>query len=103
MGSFLRKLQESDDTAKRKFLIISSLVIMLVIVYVWLMYFNNIVASVSDTSTDVAENVPTESHSTILSTMKRGSAVVYQNIWGSIQWVAGALQSPKEYIIKPLE
>lgn len=41
---FLERLRASDETTKRKIIIITSIICMIVIIYVWLGYFNSIVS-----------------------------------------------------------
>ncbi len=43
---FLRKVQALDENDKRKVLVVSTIVIMAIVVFVWIAYFNSIVVPV---------------------------------------------------------
>ena len=45
--SFLETLQALDEGTKKKIMIIATIVIMAIVIYFWLAYFNGLVAAVS--------------------------------------------------------
>lgn len=49
--SFLEEMQSLEEPAKRRILIVATIVVMIVVIYIWLGYFNSIVASGSQTAT----------------------------------------------------
>src|SRR5437870_5435072 len=94
--SFLERLQLSDEATKRRFVFICTAIAMIVVVYVWFAYFNNMIAS-QNAPQPVAET----SGFTFWQTMKGGMAVIYRAFWAKLNDLSNILQSPREYIIKP--
>ena len=72
-------------------MVVFTVIIMIVVVYVWLGYFNNLIASLS--GPQVAETERVEGFS-FWQTMRAGMAAIYDN-------VSGIFSAPKEYKIKP--
>ncbi len=48
--NFLEKLQSASEPAKRRWLVVITAVLMVVVIYVWLAYFNNLIAAFSQQS-----------------------------------------------------
>ena len=103
MGNFLHKLQVADSQTKFKVLMVSSLAITVVVVCVWLLYFNNLVASAGDEHAPQIGSVSGGENVSFLGTMWRGAAVLYGNFSGMVQWMGDVFRAPKEYIVKPME
>ncbi|MBU6500497.1 MAG: hypothetical protein KGJ89_01555 [Patescibacteria group bacterium] len=107
MEDFLGKIQSADESTKRRWIIICTIVIMVVILYVWLAYFNNLMASVSNQGENIADTsgspaaARTSSGSTFLQSVKNSPAFIYNIFTNSISFLGGILQSPREYIVKP--
>lgn len=97
---FLKKIQEADHATKKQVLFIASALAMLLVVLIWLLYFNNFVASTAAEISPLAAEERQEDNS-FWGTMHRGTAVLYGNIKGGIEWLGQALQAPREYIVKP--
>lgn len=97
MFKFLEKLQNSDESSKRVWTVILSIVSMVVVVFVWFAYFNSLFSGF--TEPQVAEVEGDEF--TFWSTMENGATVVYSGLAERLQDFAGALGSPKEYDIVP--
>ncbi|OGZ53423.1 MAG: hypothetical protein A3B25_01865 [Candidatus Ryanbacteria bacterium RIFCSPLOWO2_01_FULL_48_26] len=99
MAGFLEKLRSSDEGAKTRWIIIFTSIIMVIVIYVWLAYFNTLFA-VSDNSSAIAanqNNVPKEiAHSSPTILERMGSA--YHTFTGAIGTM---LKFQKEYTIKP--
>lgn len=100
MSDLLKKIQDSDPDTKRKILIASSAVVMILVIYVWLMYFNNIFESANLNESEIVLS-PNSPQKSFVDTLKRGTAVTYGNIAGVFSWVVDSLGSPQEYIVKP--
>ncbi len=77
---------------------ILSVVAMVIVVYVWLYYFNNIILSFSEPQKSASE---TESGFGFWQTMKNGFTVIYEGFLGKLRWLAKAINEPREYIISP--
>lgn len=94
--SFLERLQSADDATKKRWMFISTAIIMAVVIYVWLMYFNSLIAGFS--------SQPTEQPATGIGfwdAVKNGTAAVYQGLIDKIRALGDILRAPREYIIKP--
>lgn len=74
-----------------------TLVAMVVVVFVWLSYFNNMVAGFSVSQPSEQE----ETGFTFLQTMKKGLAVIYAGFADKLRWFGEVLNEPREYIIDP--
>ena len=80
---FLKELQSLDAPAKNRVLIISTVVIMIVVLFVWLAYFNSIVipsAAQTATSTSTTTTVPVASAQTSSAQASSG-----QGFWKNLE------------------
>ena len=93
--NFLKRLQESDENVKRRWLIVSSAVIMILIVFIWLNYFNTLIQQASS-PVDQAEY-----GLTFWQTFKSGLGIVSQGIAIKIKSWFEVLRSPRSYNIQP--
>lgn len=91
--TFFQKLQSADDRTKRRIMIVSTAVVLVVVIYVWLAYFNNLLASFNAPSGPPAGGRESLGFS-FLETAKRGLAAVYES-------VGGLFRSSKDYLITP--
>lgn len=57
---FLEYLQTLPEPTKKRVLVIATAVIMALVVYFWLAYFNNLIAGIAQPAATVAENAPAE-------------------------------------------
>ena len=103
--SFLEELQSLNEPTKRKVLVVATILIMFVIVYFWLGYFNGLVASVAQVPVADSEGQPQSQQSSgesgFFQNMKNGMAMVANDLAGAPQWLTNALQSPRQYNIQP--
>lgn len=88
---FLDKIQSADENKKRKWLLISTTILVIGVGYLWLGYFNNLIGKFSGSQVQTAESVGGFS---FLETMKAGLATTYDV-------VRSVFDRPKEYLIKP--
>ncbi|MGC9968222.1 MAG: hypothetical protein ABSC29_00605 [Minisyncoccia bacterium] len=91
---FLEELQSLDEPTKKRVLIITTAIAMVVVIYIWLAYFNNLVAGVSQ-PVEVSSSTPQPSY---------GVSIwqnMYQGIIGTLHGLGNILQAPREYLIKP--
>ncbi len=95
--NFLERLQSSNETTKRKWMFATTLVIMMVVVYVWLAYFNNLVGGFNEPQAAASP----EGSFTFLESLKNGTAVIYQTFNDKLRAFGQILASPREYIINP--
>ena len=102
MTGFLKKLQSSDEATKRKWLVGATIVAMVIVLYVWLAYFNNLVvhfsAQHSDESGAIAEK---RASGSFFDHIRQGAAGIYQSFTNTMGYLGKILEAPREYIIKP--
>jgi cytoskeletal protein RodZ len=97
--NFLKRLQSADESTKRRWLVVLTVIIMSGVIYVWLVYFNNLVASFSQSPPPgQAEASPTI---TFWDAAKNSLANLYGIFMGKLRALGDVLQAPREYIIKP--
>lgn len=109
--NFLEKLQSAPETIKRRWIIGAAAVIMAIVIYVWLAYFNNlIIAGLSKSAVPYASSgqVPAESlpgagagSTSFLQTLKDATANLYNIFGGALRALGNILNSPREYLVKP--
>ncbi len=99
LKSFLEKLQSADEDVKRRWLVVSTIVVMIVVIYVWLAYFNSLIASFSEPR--LAE-IPTGGAGfSFWLSLKSGAALLYNSFVDKLHVFAEILKAPREYIIQP--
>ena len=96
--NWLQRLQESDDRTKTRWLVGLSVASMIVVVALWLSYFNMLIVS-SNQPTVAGNGAP--AGVSFFDTMKAGSAVILDHAWSGLQRLSGILKAPRSYIIKP--
>ena len=93
----LSELQSLDEPTKKKVLIVTTVIAMVLVIYFWLAYFNNLVGGFSQ---------PAEAQLST-STFPSSGASIWQNmhagITGALHGLGNILQAPREYLIKPLQ
>ncbi len=113
MHGFIKKLQSSDERVKRRWLIGATVVSMAIIIYVWLAYFNNLMAQSAQNfqngaqanslaaggSAQVGESAPVPSSA--LDNIKQGLGTAYSAFVGGVESVGKMLKTPREYVIDP--
>jgi hypothetical protein len=95
---FLKKLQQSDDARKKRWMIASTGLTMVVVIYLWLGYFNNLIADSSMQSAKIEES---ESGFSFGQTMKMGVGSVLDVVQSGFNGVGAFFNQPKEYILEP--
>lgn len=101
--TFLERLQSSDEGTKLRWLIGLSLIVMVAVVYVWLAYFNGLIAGISLNTTE-PHSQPASAHGNntdFFTTMKNGTAIIYNFFDDKLQSFGKILEAPRDYIVKP--
>ena len=112
--TFLEELQALEEPTKTKVLVVSTAILMIIVIYFWIAYFNGIVsggaqATISNQDQSTTTVSPLSPGSTegvaspepgFWSRVGNGGAVVGQAIGGGFQWIGQAFEKPREYIIK---
>jgi hypothetical protein len=119
MKDFFQKLQSLDEPVKQRILVAATIVIMVVVLYFWLMYFNGIVAGARPE--DVADNATAGDAMTGQSAAQQGAAgavtgeegmgpwqvvgrriaFVYGGFMNMVRGLGNILQAPRQYIVRP--
>jgi len=97
MKNFLERLRSADERTKTRWLIALSAISMVIVVFVWFRYFNNLIAeSVS------MRPVEEESRSfSFWQTIKNGAAFLRQDLSEKIRNFGAMLSAPRSYIVQP--
>ena len=99
---FIEELQGLEAPVKKRVLIVSTSIIMAVVVYVWLGYFNNIIANAPAAAlAENATSTPTSSAPGFFDRIGGGGAYMLRAFGSWADSAANALKSPRQYIIKP--
>ena len=89
-------MQSSDEPTKRRWMFASVAVVMLVVVYVWLGYFNNLVAGFGEPAP-----AATEGGFSFFGSMENGMAIISSSVLGKLHEFGRILAAPREYIVNP--
>lgn len=95
--NFLERLQSADDDAKQRWLVAASVLCMVIVVFVWLKYFNTLVEPVTAPPSPEGES----QGFSFWQSAKNGTALLYEAFLGKIQSLGEILSAPRSYIIKP--
>ena len=102
MSNFLEKLQSAPESTKRRWMVVITAVIMVAVIYVWLAYFNSLIAGgFSRTVSLEQQNPPVAGGVSFWQTLKNGMANLYEIFTGKLHALGNVLNAPREYIIKP--
>jgi len=100
MENLLHKLQNADDTTKRRWGAAITAALMVFVVYVWLAYFNTLVGPERvASSADAAGNAGFS----FWGTMKSETALIYDSLKGYAAGFGELIRSPKEYAVEPAQ
>lgn len=96
LRDFLEKIQNADESVKKRWLVVLSAIAMLIIVAVWAKYF----ALITQPSGNIGrENAGGEF--SFWETMKTGVSVLWGKLWGALQGLGRIFGASRSYIIKP--
>ena len=103
--NFLEKLQSASNEQKKIWMIIFTSAAMVVVIFLWLAYFNNLVASLSRPS-NIAQSQDNGAEAksqdfSFTETMKNGTAIVFGFLGDRVNDLVKLFEKPKEYIIQP--
>ena len=94
--NFLERLQSADDGTKRRWMFASVTIVMVIVVYVWLAYFNNLVTGF---------NAPTPTASaggfSFVGSLGSGVDMFSKTFFDGLPAFGRMLAAPREYIISP--
>ncbi len=126
--SFLAQLQSLEEPIKRRILVGATAVVMVVVVYIWVGYFNSIVLNnpvelanqsavagagtggaatgtiaiqPGAAQTPAAQGSPAANTPSFWSQLGSGFVSLYNDMAGGVKNIGGSLQAPKDYNITP--
>jgi hypothetical protein len=106
----LEELQSLSDASKKRVLIIATIIIMVIIIGVWVVYFNSIIAGPSQQATVQATSsvavatpiaVPATLPTVTSAPAQASGPSLWQNIKNGIGSVANIFKKPSQYNIQP--
>ncbi len=95
MPNFLERIRVSDDQTKKRWLIGVSAAIMVLVIWIWLGYFNSLFVRPGSAQAEPAGTF------SFWDSVKGGSGAAWSSLTASIKNVGGIFTSPKEYIVQP--
>ncbi|MDE2019907.1 MAG: hypothetical protein KGJ13_06215 [Patescibacteria group bacterium] len=103
MSKFFEELQALDEPTKTKILVISTIIIMAIVIYFWLGYFNSVISGAQTAPmADVSNGQQTTGNQRATSTP---APTVFQSITNGfaavVQSFEGIFRQPKKYEINP--
>jgi hypothetical protein len=103
---FLRMIQSLDEPTKQNVIVIATIIIMIIVIYFWLTYFNPIALSVATATPAIpgAMDAREATHSpsagsSFFDRAKGGVAYMYGEFLGGVRTLQNILQTPRQYII----
>jgi hypothetical protein len=96
LKEFLEKIQNADESVKKRWLVILSAICMLVIILVWLKYF----AFITRPLGNLSQGGGGEEFS-FWETMTTGVSVLGNKFLSALQSFGRILSAPRSYLIKP--
>lgn len=100
--NFLERLQEADDDTKKWWVVIGTVVIMSAVVFVWLGYFNNLIAG-NIRRTEPAPITEEKGEFTFFDTMRNGVASIFHSFKGGVEGIINGIGGSRSYDIAPSE
>jgi hypothetical protein len=109
--SWIEGLQALDERTKHKVLIAATIVIMIIVIYLWLAYFNNLVAGIGNAgATDTTGNQavsaapvaqPAVQNPGFFGSIGNAITSLPASFMGAMHWLGRILDAPRQYIINP--
>jgi flagellar basal body-associated protein FliL len=100
----LEELQSLSDGNKKRVLVIATIIIMVIIVGVWVAYFNSIImGTAQQAATEATTSVavaPTVTTTTPVTAQTNGPSL-WQNIENGFGSIANVFKKPSQYTIQP--
>ena len=102
MKKFLKKIQTGSEANKMRWLILFSAVAAVLVLFIWLKYFDSIIAGQVNNQEVAGQQAEQETEQSFAfwQTFKAGLGVVFQSIADGVQFIFNAVSQPKNYIIK---
>ncbi|MDP3948672.1 MAG: hypothetical protein Q8Q17_01845 [bacterium] len=103
MIAFIKKLREGNDASKMRWLILFSAVAAVLVLFVWLKYFDSIIAGQANNQEVAGQQAEQEAGQNFAfwQTFKAGFGIVFQSIADGVNSIFNTIREPKSYIVKP--
>ncbi len=103
MKEFLKKIQNGSERNKVRWLILFSVIAAMLVLFVWLKYFDSIIASQTNNQDVTGQQAEQNNGNSFAfwQTFKAGLGVVFQSIADGFHSIFNAISQPKSYIVKP--
>jgi hypothetical protein len=98
---FFEQLQSLDERTKTKVLIVATAIAMIVVIYVWLAYFNNLIAGVAQPAPMADASGAATEGAGVWQSMQNAAGFLYGKCIGVLHALGNILQAPRQYIIQP--
>jgi flagellar basal body-associated protein FliL len=94
----LEELRSLSEGNKKRILVIATIIIMVIIIGVWVAYFNSIIMG---TAQQVTTEAPTSSVATAPVVAQANGPSLWQNIKDGFGSIANVFKKPSQYTIQP--
>ncbi len=103
MKEFLKRIQTGNEATKMRWLILFSGIAVVLVLFVWLKYFDSIIAGQTNNQEIAGQQIERESGNgfAFWQTFKAGFGVVFQTILDGFHSIFNVIREPKSYIVKP--
>ena len=102
--SFIEEIRSLSGHVKHKIMLCTTIIIMIIVVYFWIAYFNTIVpnaAPVASAPVPMAASAQDTTGPGIGGLFADTASSFWQAVLGGARDAAGALKNPKQYTISP--
>lgn len=93
--NFLEQIRNSSDQIKKRWLIGTSIVIMTVVIWVWLGYFNSLIMRPASSADDK------EGKFSVWDGIRGSGGALWDRMTASVKDIGNKIGGSKEYIVKP--
>ena len=101
MAGFLEKLRSADEGTKTRWIIIITSIIMVIVVYIWLAYFNNLFTTASVPAETEPNNQGKSATTNPRTSLQQRAGALYYIFIDKIRALGTMLKTPREYIVTP--
>lgn len=100
MWKSIKKLQSAPEHIKQRWLLGTSALAMIFVLFLWLAYFNTLLEPLGS-STSRARSESESREDSAWDTMQLGVRFTFTKLKNGVLFLVGAFQAPRDYIIEP--
>lgn len=103
MNNFVKKIRDGSEASKMRWLILFSAIAAVLVLFVWLKYFDSIIAGQANNQNISGQQAEQETGNgfAFWQTFKSGLGVIFQSIVDGFHSIFNVISQPKSYMIKP--